>query len=174
MTIKVALGTTSELKIRATKQAFEKYDLADVKGVKTDSNVSDQPFGYGEIISGARNRARSALADKAINDASLGIGIESGLIEISELSQYFDIPCVCVLDEAGKESIAFGSGYRVPDWAVEKIKEEKTELGEVISTHEKDPIGYLSNGKLNREEIICQAVEVALAEMFNKKKYIDE
>ena len=166
--MKIAIGTASELKIRACEKALEKFDIGgELVSTKTESGVADQPFGFGEITTGAKNRAEAAL--KNVENAELGIGIENGLIHIEEIDQWFDMPCICILQKNGGESIAFGAGYDIPLEMIERIKSENIELGKIIQlldrNAEKDPIAYFSGGKLKREEIIQQAIECALSRL---------
>ena len=61
--MKIAIGTTSEIKIRALKRALERFDSlkgSEIISVKTDSGVPAQPFGYAEMADGARNRSKQA------------------------------------------------------------------------------------------------------------------
>jgi inosine/xanthosine triphosphatase len=170
--MKIAIGTTSELKIRALKAALEKLGIeVEIAPVKTESGVSNQPFGYKESTKGARNRASSALEKE---NADMALGVESGLIEIE--GNYFDIACVYIKTKEGEESVSYSSGYFTPKWIVEEIKEKNTEYGHITQRLsgdvEKDPLKYFSEGKMKREELLSQAIEIALVKIFNKGKYI--
>ena len=172
--MKIAIGTTSELKIRACKEALSKLGIeSELLAVKAQSVVPDQPFGFEQITQGAKNRAVEAL--KLTENADFSIGIENGLAKVDEIGQWFDIPCVCIVTKEGDESYSFGSAYFVPDWMIDKIKEENTELGFIIQEldgeAEKDPIGYFSSGKFKREEILTQAIICALVKVIKKEKY---
>lgn len=169
--MKVALGTTSELKIRALKLALDKLGIeAEVISQKVESNIADQPFGYEEMITGANNRVNNL---SKILDSDIYVSIESGLVLIGGM--YFDIACVYCRDRENFESISFSSGYCVPNWVVEKIKKEKTELGfitqELSGDTDKDGIKYFSDGFIKREELIYQAILISLSKLFNKNKY---
>lgn len=166
--MKIAIGTTSELKIRACEKALRKFGIdGELISIKTESGVNDQPYGFGEISTGAKNRAKEAL--KNVESAEIGVGIENGLIYIEETDQWFDMPCICILYKDGGESVSFGAGYDIPLEMIDKIKNENIELGKIIQeldpSAEKDPIGYFSGGKLKREEIVQQAIECALSKL---------
>ncbi|MFA7216672.1 MAG: inosine/xanthosine triphosphatase [Candidatus Paceibacterota bacterium] len=169
--MKIVLGTNSELKVRALKSALDKLDIeAEVISRKAESNVSDQPFGYEEMIKGAKNRVENLFKDL---DADIYVSIESGLVSIEGM--YFDIACVYSKNKEGVDSTSFSSGYFIPEWMIDKIKTEKTELGfitqELSGDTDKDPIKYFSKGALKREELIYQAVLISLLKIFNKDKY---
>ena len=172
--MEIAIGTTSELKIRACKEALSKLGIEnELFTIKAQSGVPDQPFGFEQITQGAKSRASEAL--KLTENADFSIGVENGLVKIDEIEQWFDIPCVYIITKDGDESYSFGSAYFVPDWMIDRIKKENTELGFIIqgldSGAEKDPIGYFSSGKFKREEILTQAIVCALVKTIKKEKY---
>ncbi len=169
--MKIAIGTTSELKVRALKSAVAKIDLdAEIIPHKTDSGVSAQPFGYDEIILGATNRAMQCKKDL---DHDISLSVESGLVKIGD--DYFDIACVCAISKDGNKSFTYSAGYFVPEWMIREIKENKTELGFITQRlsgdTDKDPLKYFSGGKIKREELLSQAIEIALVKTLNEEKY---
>ncbi len=171
--MKIAIGTTSELKVRALKDALEKIQVqADIDTAKTNSGVSDQPFGYEESTRGAKNRA-TELFEK--EDPDIAIGIESGLVEIE--GNYFDVACVYVKSK-DDESVAYSAGYFTPEWIIREIKEKNTEYGHIAQKlsgdSEKDPLKYFSDGKIKREELLSQAIQISLVKIFNKNKYLKQ
>lgn len=171
--MKIVIGTTSDLKIRAVKEAFRILKIEpEIITEKSDSEVPDQPFGIEQIIQGAENRAKNAFKS---TEADLAIGIENGIIRLEQANKWMETLAVAVVSSDGKTSIGLGSAYPVPDWAVETIKSENTEMGKVIQkldpNLEKDPISYFSGGRIKREETITQAVVSAMLEFLNSGKY---
>jgi len=169
--MKIAIGTTSELKIRSLKEALRRFDVeAEVVSLKTDSKVSSQPFGYDETILGAKNRVKQCQEE---TNPDIAIAIESGLIEID--GRYFDIACVYTLSKEGNESMSFSSGFFTPQWIIDEIKEKNTEYGlitqRISGDPDKDPQKYFSGGIIKRDEMISQAIILALTKIFNKEKY---
>lgn len=169
--MKVAIGTTSELKVRALKSALDGVQVeAEVVPIKTDSGISKQPFGYEEMVKGAKNRAKEAL-EKA--DSDLAVGVENGLVEIE--GNFFDIACAYIISKNGEESMAFSSGISIPQWVIDEIKEKDTEVGEITKRlsgdDEKDGFKYFSNGAIKRDESLSQAILLALMKIFNGEKY---
>lgn len=169
--MKISLGTTSELKIRAVKCAFAKFEIdEELFPVEVVSGVSKQPFGFQEIITGSRNRASSALMEM---DADLSIGIENGIVEIE--GNFYDLAGICIIEKNKSESLNFSAGMPVPEWAIAEIKANDSELGLITQrlSHgaDKDPMNYFSNGKIKREEVLSQAIILALAQIFNKNNY---
>jgi inosine/xanthosine triphosphatase len=169
--MKVAIGTTSELKVRALKNALTKLEVKnEIVPLKTESGVSNQPFGYEETTKGAKNRAMITFEKE---NPDIALGVESGLIEIE--GNYFDIACVYIKTKKGDESISYSAGYFTPSWIIEEIREKNTEYGHITQRlsgdSEKDPLKYFSEGKIKREELLSQAIEIGLIKIFNKEKY---
>lgn len=169
--MKIAIGTTSELKIRALKKALEKFKFEnEIISIKTESGVSNQPFGFEETTKGAKNRVMSIVEKE---NADIAVAVESGLIQIG--GSYFDIACVYIKTKEGDESFAYSSGYFVPEWMIQEIKENNTELGFITQRLsgdlDKDPLRYFSNGQIKREELLSQAIEIALIKIVNGGKY---
>ncbi len=168
--MKIVVGTTSELKLRAVRLALAKLNImAEIITHKAVSNVPDQPRGFQEITAGAKNRAMDSLKN---TDADMSIGIENGEVKINEIDQNFDFPCICVITKAGDESFAFGASYFVPDWMID----DDLELGLIIqridpSQKEKDPVRYFSNDLIKREELLANGIACALIKILNKQKY---
>ena len=169
--IRVVVGTESALKLRAVESALNTLALnAVVQGRKTESGVPDQPVGFEQIQIGASSRAAEALAYLKVD---LGIGIESGLVQVD--GSWYDPPCVAVLTKEGAASVAFGAFLPIPAWAVEEIRAKNTELGHVVQRRagggEKDPHIYFSNKSVKREQVIEQAVLCALSPIICAARY---
>jgi inosine/xanthosine triphosphatase len=169
--MKIAIATTSELKVRALKNALIKFNIEhEVIPIKTDSKVSSQPFGYEETTLGAKNRVDFVVETE---NPDIAVAVESGLIEIG--GSYFDIACVYIRTKDGEDSVSYSSGYFVPKWIIEEIKENKTELGFITKrlsgNTDKDPLKYFSDGQMKREDVLSQAIEIALIKIINKDKY---
>lgn len=170
--MKIAIGTRSELKVRALRNALANIKIeAEVLTLKTDSGISKQPFGYTEMMVGAKNRAREAMSETS---SDFTVGIENGLVEIE--GSYFDIACIFIKSKENDESVTFSSGISIPNWVIEEIKEKGTEGGEITQRlsgeSEKDTPKYFSGGMIKREDILSQAIQIAFAKILNKEKYI--
>lgn len=172
--MKIVIGTTSELKIRSLKEALKRFDIeAEIISLKTDSKVSNQPFGYEETILGAKNRVKQCREE--INP-DIAIAVESGLIKLD--GSYFDIACVYALSKDGVESMSFSSAFLTPEWIIDEIKEKNTEYGfitqRISGDPSKDPQKYFSGGIIKRDELISQAIILALTKLFNEKRYLKQ
>lgn len=163
--MKFAVGTTSELKLRAVRKAFDRAQINfDVQGYKVKSGVPENPFGEEEIMKGAYNRAVNALREA--HKANGAIGIESGII--TKGLKYFDIGYVVVVNR--KEEIvgeSFSATLEIPDQVVRLINAgELADLGvaaqKLGGTKEKDPLIWLSGNRMQRNELLEDAIFLAL------------
>ena len=60
----VRVATENAMKVEAAKKAFAKFfKRVKVVGVAVESTVSPQPISFGEIVRGARERAKAAFRD---------------------------------------------------------------------------------------------------------------
>ena len=171
-TVRVVVATESALKIRAVAAALLRFDVPNsISSCKANSGIGEQPYGTKEMEFGARRRVEHAM--ELLPKAHLYIGIENGLVCQDGL--WYDPACVFALDATGNESLAFSGFFPIPEWIVTIVQEGGTELGEVIKElaggGEKDPMKYLSKGKVMREELLTQALCCALAKIFFPNRY---
>ena len=106
MIIRVGTSSLNPNKVEAVRELLPSYPfLKDVivEGVEVNSGVRDQPRGIDEIMQGAINRARGAYAYGGTN---LGVGIESGLIEVQSSRTGILELAACVIYD-GKEVYTF-------------------------------------------------------------------
>ncbi len=166
-TVKVAVGTENEVKLRAVKNIFSKlYKNLEVLKVPVHTGVRAQPWDD-ETIAGAKTRAVEAI--KQIKEAYFGVGIEAGLFLNKETNKYFDVQFCAIQDRGGRVTIGHGAGFYYPDKLLAGVQGGKT-VGEVMSEvtgiqdigKKKGAIGYLSNQLLTREQLTEQAVLMAM------------
>ncbi|MCK5562517.1 MAG: inosine/xanthosine triphosphatase [Thermoplasmata archaeon] len=166
-TVKVAVGSDNEVKVRAVKNVFGMvFDNLEVEMVPVSSGVQAQPWDE-ETITGAQNRASGALEKS--QDAHFGVGIEAGLIENKTTGKHFDVQYCAIQDRGGRVTLGHGSGFYYPNLVFERVKAGST-VGQVMSEftsiddigHKQGAIGFLSKGLLSREALTEQAVLMAL------------
>ncbi len=128
----VRVGTLNLPKIEAVRAAFEPYAPdARIEGVAVESGVAEQPVGLPEIVAGARNRARGALAS---GGCELGVGIEDGLVELEvgdSRPLVLNVGCACV-GSAEDESLGFSSGFAYPPDCVGPALDEREPIGDLF------------------------------------------
>jgi len=174
--IVVFVGSENPVKIEATREAFLKYfDDVEVKGIKIDSGVSNQPIGN-ETFEGAEKRAINLkrFCDENNLKGDFFVGIEGGIININ--SKWFGFGAICIVSEKG--DIGFGTSplFQLPKNIVENLLKGK-ELGEVIDEITKDnntkhkygAVGFFTKGRMNRKELYVSGLTVALIPFLNKE-----
>ncbi|ENN96843.1 hypothetical protein J422_00310 [Methanocaldococcus villosus KIN24-T80] len=160
----VALGSKNPIKVKATKEAFERViGYSEIIPVDVDSKVSPHPIGLEETYKGALNRAKEAF--KKIQ-CVYSVGIEAGMIELD--GHYLDIHVAVVYDGI-RETVGLSQGFEYPKIVAEhimkgiegKIIAEKISgikgIGESVGM-----IGYLTDNHIKREDLCRDAVIMAL------------
>jgi inosine/xanthosine triphosphatase len=166
-TVKVAVGTDNEVKLRAVENVFGKiYDKLKILKVLAVSGVQDQPWGE-ETVMGAKNRATGAIEQTP--EAHFGVGIEAGLIENKTTEKFFDVQFCAIQDRGGRVTMGHGSGFYYPQEVFAGVKAGGT-VGTIMSEitgipdigRKQGAIGFLSRGLLSREALTEQAVLMAM------------
>ncbi|MEW9668438.1 inosine/xanthosine triphosphatase [Ammoniphilus sp. 3BR4] len=175
--LRVAIGSTNPVKIKAVRSAFEKMGLnAEVTGVEVDSKVSEQPFSDEETIEGAINRARGALKIGEESPYDYGIGLEGGVVQ----TQYGMFVCNWGAIVNNREVIGIGGGHRVllPSTLVEGLNKGE-ELGDIIDAwaggkdikKNEGTIGILTGNHITREEMFHDVVIAAFSRFLFPEYY---
>jgi inosine/xanthosine triphosphatase len=172
--MRIAVGTTSESKLRAARAVCGRaFPGAAVEGVQVQSGVAPQPTTQEDAVRGARRRAGEA---QRLVDADLGIGIEGGVFQ----DEYGTWICAwaAVVERGGRESLASGIRFPLPGWmAARALRGE--ELGAIVDAYLDEPeahealgaIGLLTNGLLDRQTALEQALIAALAPVLSARLY---
>lgn len=171
--MRVVVGSTSQHKIEAVRQAFRelfpKFSIK-VVGVKTASDIGEQPVGNREILKGATNRV--VQCKYLYKKANWCVGIENGIIKVS--AKWFDIAWVVVINKDWQRAIAPSAGVLFPKEYVEEAKKrgfKKTTVGSVIAEKTgcdgTDPYPYLTGGRITRNGLLVEAIKIAVAQLLN-------
>ena len=153
----VRVGSASAMKLRAVRRAFAAYFRnVRVIGVEVPSGVSPQPGSLGEIVRGARGRARRAFAG-----CDYAVGIEAGVFRQAALSpRPFQITLACVFD-GRREALGSGPFFEIPDSLVRRVV--RSDQGSVA---------LVTKGKRTREAVTAEAVLMALAPFVSAERYL--
>lgn len=152
----IFVGTNNSEKVNIIKKI---YSNDDVRGISSESQVSEQPIGRNETLLGAINRAKNILKSKdfqTIIDQSQSkqyklIGIESGIIHNIMNKSYYEITYVVIIDYLDKEEVERQIKITEPlyipyeyEMIVNKaiLKQKKTTFGKLLCE-------YLVNVKPN-------------------------
>lgn len=165
--MKIAVGSTNPVKIKATRQAFLKVwpkKKWEVVGIEVESGVSSQPKSDLESIRGATNRARGALKQAK---SDYGVGIEGGISKINGI--WFDTAWIVVLDKKGRKGIGSTINMPTPPSFIKKV-EKGMEVGHIDdevfkkqnSKHQEGHFGLMTKNALTRKSAYIEGVISAL------------
>lgn len=131
----VRVGTLNGPKLEAVRSALGPYTASvRVEGVAVASGVPEQPVGFDEITTGARNRARAA---RATGSCDLAVGIEDGLVELSLAglpTEVLNVGCAIVTDGT-RESLGLSSAFAYPPACSGPALRDRTPIGPLFDRH---------------------------------------
>ncbi|WP_462323538.1 DUF84 family protein [Desulfoplanes sp.] len=171
--MRIVLGSLNPVKLQATQEVLATipcFSKASVTPAGVASMVSDQPIGLDETITGARNRAKGAFA---LGD--IGIGLESGLVQVDMAPTGYMNLTACVIVDSVSIYTGLGPAFELPITVTRAVVEQGMELDEAVrgSGLSEDPrigykqgiIGILTKGRVTRMEYTKPAIMMALAGM---------
>ena len=171
----VVLGSTSPVKVNATKQAFGAYfDGVEVKALPLPSGVKAFPSSDEETLRGATNRAMKARSLEP--GADFAVGLEGGLVKLEGHVLVHQIAVVIKDDTKG---IGVSQGYVAPDRLIRRLDMESDSSRRIIDGYfgrdeilsEEGVIGVMTNGVLTRTDASRDAVTCALTRFVNPGYY---
>lgn len=175
---RIHVGSQNPTKINAVKNVLltsKLFEGADVSGVDVDIEEFGHPKNINETTKGAKDRARAAF-----DGADYGIGIESGLLEITESDEgYLEVP-ICAIYDGERYVIGAGPANAWP-YEMQKMildgldgSQAFKQLG--LTSHEKvgavkGAIHALTHGRIDRTMVNELAVTMALVQLENPELY---
>jgi len=164
----VVVASSNPVKVRAVESAFAAVfpsEAFEFVSVDVESGVSDQPVSDEETRRGAVNRVHAAR-DTA-PDGAFWVGLEGGIERID--GELMASAWMAVLGRGGKLGLSRTTGLPLPPKVREYI-DQGMELGEandrvfdtVNSKQAGGAFGLLTNGRMTRESIYAQTLELAL------------
>jgi non-canonical (house-cleaning) NTP pyrophosphatase len=177
--LKVVVGSTSEHKLRAVREALDELSIkAEVTGAAVPSGVNEQPVKTAErdeILEGAMNRA-SLAHEGGVFDISIGIenGIESQKTDkLAFVSEFARV----VLLRPKDTFIATSAGHPVNIIDAEEARRRGFDKHTVASvTAERtgcdatDATPHYTGGRMTRVECLKQAVKLVLCQWLASKE----
>ena len=165
----LAIGTKNKAKVSAAESC---WTFGEVKGFKTESGVSDQPFGHDETRQGAVNRAMNAAA---CYENAAGLGLEGGVAEMEDGLYICNWGALFV--PGFKEPFtASGASIRLPEELAEPLRKGQ-ELGPLMEEYSKQQnirqhdgaVGFFTNGRITRAQMFEHIVELLIGQWEYKK-----
>lgn len=170
--MKIVVGSNNPVKIKAVEEAFRLYyPDCEVVGVEVNSGVAGQPRSEGETITGAKNRAQTAIQ----HGTDYGVGLEGGVTEIE--GKMFECAWVAIVDKKGKAGLGGGLYFELPPKVAELIK-AGGELGPIMEQvmqydvkRTNGAIGVLTKDRTDRKSAYMQIVLSALVKFVSEEWY---
>lgn len=191
----VMLGSTNGAKIEGVRAAFvdlqEMITAPDLSSLKTwtceaDSGVDEEPWGFPATIEGAQNRARKAYAHciqmtrrSSAPGTVLGLGVESGFIEVAPHTFTLYNFDVCALYDGRHYFLGISPGFEYPRRLVRNIflhRQSFQEARQYITSEadierQRGIIGVLAGGLTERAEMTRLSTRLALIRYLRRQHY---
>lgn len=169
----INIGSKNPNKFNAVKEAFilfNEFHGARFESVAADSNVSDQPIGYEETITGAKNRAENAF-----QACDFSVGLESGLVPVPLTKTGYMNLSVCVIYNGKTHFTGTGPAFELPETITRLVVDDRMELDDAILQsgitdnprigYSEGIIGILTGGVITRKDYMVPAVTMAMAQL---------
>jgi len=179
--LRIAVGSKNAAKLEAVRIAFgEFFSECEVSGHEVSTGVSEQPIGFDEIVTGARNRAHLSYS---VGNCDLGVGIEDGLVPLHPMPTGYINLGFCVIYDGRQEAFGHSSGFEYPPPCIEAATGfDREPIGmvfervfegrdRVVPRAGAGNIGRLTHGKLTRAEYGSHAVMCALVRLLHPDLY---
>ncbi len=174
MSLKIAIGSTNPVKLRAARKVLRKlYPRAEFVALQVASGVPGQPRGDRQTRRGAVNRARAA---RQATRADFGVGLEGGIVE----NEFGTMTCAwcAMVDRAGRVGVGGSANMQLPDEVAARVK-RGDELGDAMDAfanirgvkRKMGAIGVLTKGLSTRQRAYEYIVTLAVARFLWKGKY---
>lgn len=156
------IASESPVKHAAVSRAFRKVGRP-VKLVSApqSSGVNEQPKSLDETYEGAVNRHESLV--RSIGDAAEGflVTIESGIFTPRAEHNYFGTTTL-IVEKNGERHVGIDVDVEFPASMTDRVPSEFKDLGELVKREfgatTSDPFPYFTNGKINRQKILENAL----------------
>jgi inosine/xanthosine triphosphatase len=152
---RIAVGSTNPVKLAAARAVLTRLtpQIA-VEPIAVPSGVPDQPFGDDETIDGAIERARAA---RERLDADFGVGLEGGVVEMSDGTMR-TCAWAAVVSRSGRHGVGGSLAMPLPDSVAAMIR-NGMELGHAMDNltgqtktkHGAGAVGILTAGLVDRQ-----------------------
>jgi len=170
-----AVGSENPVKINCVAEAIRAFwPEACAVGVGTDSGVSAQPDSDHEMLLGALNRAKQALAKTS--EARFGVGLEGGTLDAED--GMWAYAWIVVVDRDGRVGKGQSGRFLLPEPVAQMVREgielgiaDDRFFGRSNSKQQDGAIGILSDGVITRLDLYKPAVVFALLPFVHPEFY---
>jgi len=181
--MRLLVASESPYKLAAVEEATRDIFMNSrtVEGYSVSSGINEQPVGHQETIQGATNRLNALKNQLEDTRYHLLIALENGIfsIETEDGTKWFDLAWVIVENSAGERALAHSAGVEFSKEDVEEASLrgfETTTVGSILAEKSSclanDPQAYLCNEFIGRQNILAQAVRVAIGQLKRRTEEI--
>lgn len=179
--MKIYIGSQNKIKINAVHEAIMLYPhlfpKPELSGVDVSVPLFGHPKNIKETIEGAIMRAK-----KAFGTCSYSFGLEGGLLEIPYAQTGFMEVGACAIYDGKKVYLGLSPAFEWPKQVTDLILANKADASKAfkqlgLTHHEKlgavegGIIGFLTDGKLTREDFIKYSIMMALIHIDKSEIY---
>jgi inosine/xanthosine triphosphatase len=190
------LGSTNRAKIQGVRAAcvdlrevlhVPSLDAPETWACQVESGVSEEPWGFPTTIQGAQNRAQAAYAvlmdrqEATVHERqlALGIGVESGFIDVAPATFTLYNFDVCALFDGCYYYLGISPGFEYPRRLVNNIflhRQSFQEARQYITTaaeveQRAGLISVLANSLIDRPEMTRLATRLAWIRYLQRHNY---
>lgn len=170
--MKIHVGSKNRTKVQAVEEAIKLYpnlfSRPEVLGIEVNVPLFGHPKNLKETVEGAITRAKEVFTD-----CDYSFGIEGGLMEIPHSQTGYMEVGVCAIFDGKNVYLGLGPVFEWPKEVTQLILNGKTDASQAfkqlgLTHHEKlgavegGIIGFLTDGKLTREDFTKYSVIMAL------------
>ena len=190
---RLMLGSRNGAKVLGVQAAFDGLRSAlrgpDLQSPETwtcqvDTGVSEEPWGFPATMEGAQNRARAAYdclgsEDTPAGRVVLGVGVESGFIDVTPTAFTLYNFDVCCLFDGSRDYFGISPGFEYPRRLVRDIflhRQPFQAARQYITTspdieRQGGIVGVLAAGLIDRPEMSRLATHMALIRYLQRHDY---
>jgi inosine/xanthosine triphosphatase len=178
----IVIGSTNPVKIQAVEEVLTewKVDFDSIQGVNTLSGVRNQPLSLEETIKGAKNRAQAVYQESG-HLKTVGIGIESGLMQAPGTSTGYIEATICCFYDGLHLATGLSCGFEVPPNILDAVLNRGLDLGQACHDQNiggepglgkrEGLVGIVTCGHIPRKNYTKQAVMMALGQWLHPQWY---
>ncbi len=170
--MKINVGSKNQTKIKAVQDAIVLYPnlfpRPKITGIDVNVGLYDHPKSLKETVNGAVGRAKEAFVH-----CTYSFGLEGGLMEVPFSETGFMEVGACAIYDGKHSYIGLSPAFEWPRQVTELILTNKTDASQAFKQlgfthHEKlgavegGIIGYLTDGKLTREDFTKYSIMMAV------------
>ncbi|MBX4188073.1 MAG: DUF84 family protein [Candidatus Doudnabacteria bacterium] len=179
--MKINVGSKNKTKVDAVVQATLLYPSLfvnpEVSGVEVNIETFGHPKNLEETIKGSEERARQAF-----QNCSFSFGLEGGLISVPHTKTGFMEVGACAIYDGHSLVLGLSPAFEWPTRVSELILEGKADASQAFkqlgyTNHEKlgavegGIIGFLTRGRLTREDFSRYSILMAMVQLENPEMY---